>query len=368
MRVAFLSRGLTNPLATLWPLALREMGHDVVHVDFESPGGGHGGDGSTDDSRVVLAAAGPLATPAAGAAAAALGGPPEIGFAWWGTGSVEYGSWAKAAWPAMKTVLCVDTFPNASIPATELREVLRLRRSAPEIDGLVYFSENMRRLHQSRSPALRARPSVVLPQPLPATSFARDVGSLSPGHRLPGSDRPRVVFTGRPDHLFTRDRRMRKDAVGPILESVRRGGAEVWIPSFRRPPDGWHTYPSFTTQQVVDGTFATYLGQFDAQLAVYREANATVRRRVTTGLASRFGLAVASPSTIVVPDRSHFARAVVETLDLGFALGDPGRLASRLDGERRARTNAAWDLHHPQFGAASSAEAMGLLFGEVAAG
>ncbi len=361
VRIAFVSRGLINPLAEIWPEVLVAAGHQVAHVDFEEVGE------RGEVAGILHAPPGPLGPAEGLAAEEQLGGAPEVVFTWWGTGAVAYADWARDRWRSARTVLCVDTFPNASVIATEIREVVRLRRSSPGIHGLVYFSEEMRDLHLQRAPGLRDRPNAVICQPLPQRMFARDVEALDPELRLEPVGRPQVIFTGRPDHLFSRGRRMAKDAVGPVLEAIESGGADVWVPSFRSHPDGWRHYPRFTNAQVLDGTFATFVAQFDAQLALYQSANSTVVRRLRCGLSSRFGLAFASPTTVVVPDVSGFARRMVETLDLGFALGDPRALASELDPARRQRVAASWAANRQLFEASTAATSLSRLFDEVVA-
>ncbi len=371
MRVAFLSRGLTNPLALIWPEALVEAGHSVGHIDFGLGAGGHGSDGSVDLSAVTLAPPGPLDRHHAAEAEDMMGGRPDVTFAWWGSGSIHYGLWARHAWPGAPIVLCLDTFPNASMLATEAREVLRLRRLISNVGGLVYFSQPMKDLFELRVPHARSLPSIKMPQPLTSRVRAREGASLAAPHRLPdrsGGEGPRILFTGRPDYLFSSDRRMGKDALGPTLEGMVNAGASVYVPSFRREtaPRGMHSYPVFSTAQMLDGTFATYVAQFDAQVALYQPVNRTIRRRLATSLSTRFGLAFAAPTTVIVRPESTFAVDLLTDLDLGVVLRAPNDLVASLDAARKARTVEAWHRHRDLFSASALASEIEGFFRTVA--
>jgi hypothetical protein len=60
---------------------------------------------------------------------------------------------------------------------------------------------------------------------------------------------------------------------------------------------GYLFYERFTNEGMPSGEFADFVSTFQAQLAIYNEPNSTIRRRVATGLSTRwaFGVAATAP-------------------------------------------------------------------------
>jgi hypothetical protein len=85
---------------------------------------------------------------------------------------------------------------------------------------------------------------------------------------------------------------------------------------------------------MLDGTYATYIAQFDGQLAIYNIANSTIHRRVSVGLSTRFAFGLASPSPIVVPPEAAFARAFLAEHRVGTLLAEGHGLRSVLESEQ----------------------------------
>ena len=208
-RILFLG-SLRNPLGQAWAESLAIAGNEVLMRTAD----GLVARWQRDGRRVAVGGGG--RAPADAKLEAALDGGPDVIFAWWGTGALGEFATLGERFPTARRVLCVDTFPNASQWLSEVRERRLLRSLSSEVDGLVYPSAEMRALHVEMVPALLPIPWLALPQPLPARAHARSVGSLPPELVLPDGDRPRVVLTGRSDLLWTRDPRMRKDALGSM--------------------------------------------------------------------------------------------------------------------------------------------------------
>ena len=115
---------------------------------------------------------------------------------------------------------------------------------------------------------------------------------------------------------------------GKHAVALRSAGLEVWASAHfgAGHESGFPAYPNFRTEQMLDGTYATYIAQFDGQLAVYNIANGTIRRRVAGGLSTRFAFGLGSPSPLVVQPESEFATAFLKTNRVGTVLTDPDHL------------------------------------------
>ncbi len=343
---------LRNPLGQGWAESLAIAGNDVLFRTAEGDvarwlSDGHRVAAAGQNRSKARAGASTPEEPLARAAASAGEGEPDLVFAWWGTEALRALVEAGEAHPSARRVLCVDTFPNASMWVTEVRERQRLRSFARDIDGLVYPSPEMRATHVGAVPWLESIPWVALPQPLPARAHARHREFLPDELTLPPTDGPRLVLTGRADLLWTRDPRMRKDALGDALIGLEGAGFEVWTSGHfaAEKQSRFRTYPTFSTEEMLDGTFATYIAQFDGQLALYNVANGTLRRRVSAGLSTRFAFGLASPSPLIVPPESRFAAKFLREHPIGIVLDDPQRL--RADVERRqSDIRAAWTASH----------------------
>jgi hypothetical protein len=354
VRVLFASGGLHNPLSRAWVLSLRAMGHSVAHVSFETaversfrshirsaaeecPQGG----------ALWRRAPGPLSATEASGIACALGGPPQVIIAWWGVAGMRYGRWAAAGSRA-PVVLCVDTFPNAAFLPTEAREVIALQRERRHIAGAVFVSAEMRERF-TRLGRLGDIPSWSGPQPLPLAMHA-DEGSLG--------IRPRsLIFTGRADLLWSRDKRMAKDRIGPVLRSLADAGLDVHVNSADMSGghgvEGFRTYDALTNDEVLAGGLSRLTASFAGQLATYAIPNGTISRRVDAGLSTRFSMGIASAAPIFVPRRSGAAASWVAKTGVGFLYDDPAEVAEVILRKPGALelTRTAWRKKHVSWSA-----------------
>ncbi len=324
---------LGNPIGTNWVYGFKGLGFDVAVLDRRREPAptsqlqewGIRGDVSVnsfwdevpnDTRRAILLE---------------FGGEPNILFGWWGSSILAAFQKVRQAFPYGSTVLCVDTLPNASNSFTEVRELWRLRMADRWIDGYVFYSEAMRALFHKRVPSSRGKPYLTIVEP-----FLRQAFAVSAGDNVPRLERldeePHVIFTGRGDKLWTKDPRFAKDAVGPFLGSLAEQGVHVFVPqrSDKKGLVNLHRYPEFSNADLFKGKFAQYVSQFDAHLAIYNECNATIRRRVSTGLSTRLAFAMVATSPIAVTRTSKFIEEYWQQRPFGFYVDSVENLSERL--------------------------------------
>jgi hypothetical protein len=256
-----------------------------------------------------------------------LGGDPEVVVLWWGWGAARHVPELVRAYPAARFVLCIDTFPNASMVGTEIRELAVAQRARRRLAGLITTSGQMTDAVHRRVPWSRGIPTLEWSSPLPLEAHAPKTCEKDEARPRDGEE-PRLIFVGRSDYLFAKTRRMGKDDVGETLAAYSRAGARVYV---RRPRSataaaslqghGFEFYPEFSNADVLSGTFAAYVGGFHGQLVLYRVANGTVRRRVANGLSTRWATGIASPAPVVVQTAARAAASFLEAVPIGV-VGD----------------------------------------------
>lgn len=343
MRVAIVT-SLGNPIGTNWVLGLQKMGFRIVVLDWRAKPASSAqlANWGLAEGLPVLSFYSSLDKQLKRRIEEILEGQPDLLFGWWGNGILEPLRLVKEVFPKSKVVHVVDTFPNASVWFTELREILQYR-AATWIDGYIYYSHSMAEMFCARVAHARNKPYLAMIEPFLEMSYGNPLMSDIPVlKRL--DERPHVIFTGRSDLLWTRDVRMRKDAVGPFLKRLARRGIHVFVQtgSDLRGIPNLHCYPRFSNKELFDGRFASFVSQFDAHLVFYNEWNATIRRRVSTGLSTRLAFAMTATAPVACSSRSSFILEYWDDRPFGLMFDNPDDLAERLFDQRlikRLRAN-----------------------------
>ncbi len=352
VRVVLLVSSVKNPFVEAW-LSTLEAASDSVVVLVDSPHGNLFDFPPHLHDRVVTVTPKTRGGPEWRVACESLlGGTPTAVFHWWGLQSL-LGDLAKSAWPEARTVVCIDTFPNASRPVTEAREWVRSLGPVRRIEALVTTSPEMGVALVRRFSALRGVPEFPVLSPFPQRAHASQRVDPAPAAR------PRLCFTGRSDYLFSGARNMAKDDLGMWLTALVDAGADVFV---QRPESdtirrrlvdaGLDFYPEVPRGGLMNGDFATLLQSFDGQLVYYEVNNPTIRRRVEVGLSTRFATGLCSPSPMIVPPEARFARHFLAEYPVGFAARDPDEIVGRLREGTRALRDTWWDAHHAWAGEA----------------
>lgn len=333
LKVSLEVTSLVNPLAEAWRQALVIAGYDVAgvvrgRVSEELPiGWVRSHDAPTN---------------------------PDILVSWWGLGSLPASPTPSEGRPD-RWVLIVDTYPNASRMSTEVREALRYHIGGRHPDSFICYSPQMVQMLRTRRIIRSDATAHVLVQPFPIRMH-RDVA-----HEPPAAQTNTAIFTGRSDHLFSAGRSMGKDALGSWLTSLIEGGLRVTVQdpveeALRQQLSsrGFRFYQRLTNNEVLRGVLGDIVCQHDVQLAHYRIVNSTIRRRVATGLSSRFALGLTANTPIAVPSAAVGPRRFLEGWGIGGVADDAASLQRLV--AKAPTYRAAWRSNHHSWSAEGQAE------------
>ncbi|VEP16636.1 hypothetical protein H1P_4780002 [Hyella patelloides LEGE 07179] len=144
---------------------------------------------------------------------------------------------------------------------------------------------------------------------------------------------PHIIFTGNASKLWTKTlRHGRKDTLGPFLKRLSQHDIHIFVKEKAETKglSNLHLFPTFYNPDLMNGKFSQYISQFDAHLVMYNEFNGTSRRRVASGLATRFAYAIASTSPIALTDTSKFIEEYPQDTPFWFTFRGVKDLAESL--------------------------------------
>lgn len=321
-----------NPLGVTWILGLSEMGARLAVVDLDE----RAWDAETRKSVGIPEALTIIPLSSAFDSVSKTRvlesiGSPDVVFGWWGSKVLGPMQAIQAVFPESRSIHCLDTLPDASILLTELREFARLLLRRKMADGFIYYSEAMKDRFERMFRSVRNSPSAVMVEPFLLRSYGMET------EHLPRSDcsQPRVIFSGRGDHLWTENFRMKKDALGPQLTELADLGVDVYVPDnadTRGHPNVFN-YPRFSEADLIGGTFSTFVSTFDAHLAIYNEHNSTIRRRVAVGLSTRLAFGLTATAPLAVTTTSTFVEDLQREAPFAMRFKDIPDLRDQLGSE-----------------------------------
>jgi hypothetical protein len=167
---------------------------------------------------------------------------------------------------------------------------------------------------------------------------------------------PRFVFTGRSDFIGASNKRMQKDNLFQILTDFRDAGARIFVQEPIEIPQkeflkqhGFEFYPIFDREDMTNGVFANYVGDFQGQIVAYNLVNQTLKRRVSNGLSTRYALGLCSPAPMVIQTESLFAVDKVEGRGIGVAFSSISKsLVSEIN-EQNYEFRQNWWMKHKEW-------------------
>jgi hypothetical protein len=350
LRVVFIvgPRLLQNPMCGNWINWLAGLGHCVACLYWapRDPTTEELADWGVGGGVSVRSFSGALPGATRQAMCEAVGGEPDVLFCWEGVLTLLPLRVSKHSFPDTRAVFLIDTHPIATSLPSELAHVFRYWASSALIGGYIFYSESMRRLfHRQVLPAAH-KPYLALVEPFPERAFDdSEPAHLPDDCRLRRSNNdPHVIFTGNASMLWSSGYREAREAVGEFLVQLARRNVQVFVnpaADLRAIPN-LHHYPPFCNAELLDGTFARYISQFDAHLVFYRERNGTIRRRVSSGLSTRFAFAMTSTCPIAVSRTSQFIHEHWSAAPFGFMFDRTDDLVESLNDRellRRLRNN-----------------------------
>jgi hypothetical protein len=196
--------------------------------------------------------------------------------------------------------------------------------------------------------------------PFPASAHATDAP--------PPDGAARFIFTGRSDYIFANNWRMAKDDVSALLTPILKAGARV---SIQRPADetsalrlaeaGFEFYEPLPRESLLNGDFARMIARHHGHLAIYNVSNSTIRRRVSTGLSTRFAVGLCAPTPMVVPNEATFARELFAAHNIGVTLRKDPRETIDVVRTSNDHMRQEWYASHLSWSAESNASALAAL-------
>jgi hypothetical protein len=95
-----------------------------------------------------------------------------------------------------------------------------------------------------------------------------------------------------------------------------------------------HSFNKFTYREIADGTFATFLTQFDACLVTYNFWGASGLSRFNNGIPSRFSIALLAGIPIVIPEGYlKGCEEIINKYQIGFEYKNYADLINKLSNE-----------------------------------
>jgi len=255
-----------------------------------------------------------------------------------------YGSWGSLSLPEISmaqefhvpTVYEFLTYPTSSIGVAQEIENFFNRRTVNSLDGRVLSTQRM--LHYMRNVFdMRRGENLVFMECYPEKFYYRK--------RLPLlsslDGQPHLVFIG-----------MDVYDILPQVEKVASKKIHVHMCNLSQA--GWHTnaqegsngeyasknlgfvhsFNRFTYREIADGSFATFLTQFDACWVTYNFLGISGLSRFNNSIPSRFSIALLAGIPIVIPQGYlEGCEEIIKRYQIGFAYDNYSNLNNKLDNE-----------------------------------
>jgi hypothetical protein len=291
-----------------------------------------------------------------------FGTEPDLVFFWEGIGILKKVQEIKRVFNSSKVVFCMNTYPNCASLWREIEINWKHGRINSLIDGYIFYSRQQKELFLKNVSQAKARKSITMIDPFFESAFysPNDQSKKQVIELRRYDDAPHVIFTGNASKLWNKSRgHSGKDALGPFLESLCEHGIHVFVheKADTKNISNLHLFPTFRNPDLIEGKFSHYISSFDAHLVVYNEHTSTGKRRVSTGLATRFSYALTATCPIAVTETSEFVKDLWKDMPFGFTFRDVGDLVSSLrDSQKLKMFRSNMEKIHKNFSFESQAE------------
>jgi len=255
----------------------------------------------------------------------------DLIFTWWGS-DVFYELYILLV--ELKLNIPVIHIIN-TYPAMPIRSVYGFfedqfyKRFIDKIDGIVYYSGEMKNYFTNKIRSEEITSITIIDPPYSMKSYYQERITLKKNHVLDRQDdSPYLIFLGRTD--FSNDFRRKKDNVKSELLNISKHKIHIFLrqTSSIKESDYIHFYPSFSSEELLNGYFATYVHQFDASLTIYNEFGNT--RRYMNGLSTRFAYSLTAGIPIITRGSSIFAKKIFQKHNNGFTYSTIAELKRQL--------------------------------------
>ncbi len=368
------ANALRNPMCGNWINGLRRLGHLVVTLCWEEQEltNQQLRDWGIDEGAHIFQFSGELSESLRQLIVSTLGGEPDISFCWESIPPLKPLQKVAPVFPKSKVILLIDAYPNAPHLWSELSHVLRYRMSDPLIDGYIFYSDAMRDVFCQRIVAAAKKPYLLMIHPFFEAAFHSKDVAISEDLKLERFDeKPHIIFTGNAGKLWNRRRdNYAKDALGEFLALLASKEVHVFVNPIAdlKGIKGLHHYPAFTNADMLGGSFASYMSQFDAHLIIYKEYNDTNRRRSARSLSTRLAFSLTSTCPIIVSQTSQFIHEYWADSPFGFMFSHVDDLVESLqDSQKLSVLRSNMEKVHRSFSFEAQSDRIHQLFEDVMA-
>jgi hypothetical protein len=255
---------------------------------------------------------------------------------------IIYGSWGSQSLPEIgmaqefhiPTVYEFLTYPTTSNTLTEKVENFFNRRIVNNLDGRVFSTKRMTRYMSTTFGESRGE-NLVFMECYPKKFHYRK--------RLPllseFDGQPHIVFIGMDvwgilpqiEEIASRKIHIHMTSANQTgwLENKRGDASRIFAP---KNTSFIHQYNRFTYGEIADGTFATFLTQFDSCLVTYNFSGFSSLTKFANSIPSRFSTALLAGIPIIVP--SGYLKGCEEIIrrhQIGFAFKSYADLSNKLN-------------------------------------
>ncbi|KIQ11768.1 hypothetical protein RU01_18350 [Rhodococcus sp. MEB064] len=338
------AESLRNPLAEAWRSALEIAGFNVVAVCERADETWLRGSGEVRSNWVTRQQA----------SAITASQQVDTVLVWWGIETAAR-SWALREYRHARRILIVDTFPNASGILGALRETASSLRARHFLDASLTYSDAMTK-DVRRLSFLGKLESHALVQPFPSSIHSANFKPVS-------SRTCDFIFTGRSDLMFSDDKKMVKDRVGPTLQRLLQLGHQVTVGEtgdnhydFELRNRGFSLYQRLSNGELLRGGLTDIIAAHKVHINLYNTPTRLLKRRVRNGMSSRFALGVCAAAPQAVMTGAYDSVRWIRTRGIGFDFSNADDLAGKFGALDLQQMVDEWRLRHEAWTAEGQSE------------
>lgn len=255
----------------------------------------------------------------------------DVIFAWWGSDVLYELSLIYSCYIKIKVVWALIVFPSSLFLYNRVFENILTRRVINKVDGVIYGSELQKQYVKNHFYFPNSTKETVFTQTSGIdTYFKRRLNKLSKE-----DGKLHVVFIGRTD--FSRDPRQVKDDIRYLLKELEDNRVIIHIAKTNSKivTTNIRYFESFSSENLSNGNFATFLTQFDLCLVAYNYRNTKYHERFDTGIPARMTSAISAGIPVIIPEGTMKACAeFVVKNEIGFTYTSVEDLIGKFKSEK----------------------------------
>jgi hypothetical protein len=261
----------------------------------------------------------------------------DIIFAWWGIDNF-YELYHIIHDLKLKTPIihCLNTYPSTPIRTIYgFFEDYFYKIFHDRINGRIFYSDEMRSFYERKIYKSKNN-YIIMPDSYLSKCYYAGAKLTKNNKLIKENNDPNIVFTGRTD--FSYDFRRFKDNVKNEIQKIASKKIHIYLKKSDQIPESEyiHYYPRFSTEDLCNGLFSSYLHQFDASIVIYNEfAN---KDRFKNGLSTRFAHSLTACIPLISRYSSKFSQDFFQRYQNGFTYSNLSELEMILGDHRKMET------------------------------